>query len=236
MCRFSLVRLGLLLSFALPLQAAEPIKISRFDGDYVELFVEQVITLAYSRLGYKTIYLKLPPRRAIEFANSGGSDAELIRIEGLEERFPNLVMVKEPVTHIEIVAFSKNTSYAFKDWNSLANHSIAYLDGMILVEEAVKQFQAKGFSSMSKTLELVVNDRYDVAVLPRIDGLGYLRKEGWHTVVALEPPLATRPLYHYVNKKHQHLVALLDQELKAMKLSGEWQRLRDAFIAGLSQP
>ncbi len=59
-CRTRLSVLLLLLCCAPPI-AAETLKISRFEGDYVETFVEQVITRAYARIGYKVVYLKLPP-------------------------------------------------------------------------------------------------------------------------------------------------------------------------------
>ncbi len=166
-------------------------------------------------------------------ANAGGSDAELIRIEGLEVRFPNLVMIQEPVTHIEVVAFSKIPNHKITGWDDLKPFSLAYLDGMILVEEAVQGFRAQGCRTMNKALELVANDRYDLALLPRIDGLGYLKESDINSIVPLEPPLAKRPLYHYIHSKHQHLAKPLESALKAMKASGEWQQLREQFIAEL---
>ena len=85
----------------------------------------------------------------------------------------------------------------------------------------------KEAGSYDGLLTMLDNGEIDVAVMPRINGLVAMPKEGFEDIKELEGILETLFLYHYVHKKNSALVPGLEKELKQMLLDGTTRRLRD---------
>ncbi len=80
--------------------AKNPIHISTFQTDDVLTEIaKEVMTIAYNKLGEKVIYEYLPAERGIISANDGVVFGELYRIEGLENRYSNLIRIPVPVCY-----------------------------------------------------------------------------------------------------------------------------------------
>ncbi len=66
----------------------------------------KIVREAYRKIGIEIEMRYLPGERAIGSANSGITDGELFRIEGMSEEYSNLVPVSVPICTAETVAYS----------------------------------------------------------------------------------------------------------------------------------
>jgi len=56
---------------------------------------------AFSRIGYRVIIKSLPSERALINANKGIDDGEILRIDGIQKMYPNLVKMPEKMFNFE---------------------------------------------------------------------------------------------------------------------------------------
>ncbi len=93
-------------------------------------FADRVLAEAFKRVGYKLETVQLPGERAIFNANRGLADGDLLRISGLEKKYPNLIKVPEKVMDLDMVLFTKNKrDFKVKGWSSLTTESITIIRG-----------------------------------------------------------------------------------------------------------
>ena len=81
----------------------------------------EIIRQAYAALGIAISYKTFPAERALQMSNRGLSDGELVRIEGIEGKYPNLIRI--PVSHVtaEQMAFATDASLKIDGWQSLVD-------------------------------------------------------------------------------------------------------------------
>ena len=72
----------------------------------VAAVTETIMVRAYAALGYKLNVLYLPGKQALYKSNHGETDAELVRIEAVGRKYPNLVQVPEALFDVRGMAFS----------------------------------------------------------------------------------------------------------------------------------
>jgi len=219
------------LSFSL--EAQERLLVSRIESDFNEDYMERLLTEAYQQIGVKVDYIQYPAKRALYASNLGETDGEMARIEGVDKKFQNLLMTDVTISSIEIVVFTKNEKILVDGWQSLKPYSIAIPRGIRVIENGTAGMEVSAFNTTEKILKLVSMGRYDVAILTRIDGLGYVKKLNITNLTILEPPLAKVDLYHYLHKKHENLLPKINSSLLQLKESGRMKVIRDQFLTEL---
>jgi len=229
--RFVFLYSAMTLSFSL--EAQERLLVSRIENDFNEDYMERLLTEAYQQIGVKVDYIQYPAKRALYASNLGETDGEMARIEGVDKEFQNLLMTDVTISSIEIVVFTKNEKILVDGWQSLKPYSIAIPRGIRVIENGTAGMEVSAFNTTEKILELVSMGRYDVAVLTRIDGLGYAKKLNITNLTILEPPIAKVDLYHYLHKKHENLLPKINSSLLELKESGRMKVIRDQFLVEL---
>ena len=76
------------------------------------------------------------------------------------------------------------------------------------------------FVSNEKIFNLVSENRYDICISSRVEGLCQIKKQNLIGITALAPPLVKHDLFHYLNKKHEDLVPIISKEIKKNAASG----------------
>lgn len=208
--------------------SSEPFKISQIADDTGTLHYFPILQEAYRRLGFEIVAVPLPAERALRVADSGLTDGETVRIEGLEALYPNLVRVPESVVSVKVKAFTTGTTFPVAGWESLRPYSICYMHGLKLYEQGTQGMNRVSALGLENALRLLRDGICDVAVLSpsawiMVDSLkmGPMRE--------LEPPIATYDLYHYVHRRHEKLVPLLAEELRKMKQEGVVQAILEPY-------
>jgi len=189
-------------------------------------FIFPILVEAYRRLGIEIIAEPLPAERGLRVTDSGQTDGETVRVEGLEAVYPNLVRVPELVVSVEVKVFTTGVTFPVTGWESLHPYTVCYMHGLKLYEQGTQGMRRVPGFGQENAVKLLREGLCEVAVLSAnawvmVDRLnaGPMRE--------LEPPVASYPLYHYVHRRHADLVPLLAEQLKQMKREG----VIDAILA-----
>jgi polar amino acid transport system substrate-binding protein len=186
-------------------------------------FFDRLIGLALGRLGH-TLRIERPgAQRSLLAASQGLLDGDGPRICGVERAFPGLLRVDEPLMRVDFVAFTRRDDVHVQEWSGLAPYDVGLVRGWRIVEEG-----AIGTRSLTRVrtpellFRLLANDRADVAVLSRLDGLAITRRLGLDDVRVIDPPLARREVCLLLNERHVALKAPLEGVLREMKSDGTY--------------
>jgi ABC-type amino acid transport substrate-binding protein len=209
---------------------AEPVLTFGRPHDPIAEFSSQMLMKAYTRLGYELIFVDLPAERSLLKSNNGLLDGEVNRIKGIEKKYGNLIMVPVPVNFFEAVVFTKRHDFRVNGWASLTSFSIAIRIGAKFAEYRTAGMNVTKFPTYEKAFLLLYNDRYDLCVSSRISGLEQIKKQNLIGIKALEPPLETINLYHYLHLKHKTLIPWISKELQRMEQEGLLYRERALFV------
>jgi polar amino acid transport system substrate-binding protein len=225
--------LGWALAAALPGAQAESLRninISTLVGsDPATTVAEQILQEAYRRLGYRLILHQLPGERTLMYANEGKMDGELYRKLGMEREYPNLRIVPVPLQTYEIVIFSHGTSFNVNGWESLRPYTLGFVRGIKIVQENTRGMRIEPVPTMQLAMEKMMMGRTDLVLGNRASGLALIRSLNLEGVTLLEPPLASFPVYHYLNKKHEALVPELTRVLRQMHADKTVERIQKSL-------
>ena len=76
---------------------------------------------------------------------------------------------------------------------------------------------------------LLEKNRADVGIFGKSTGEQILKKLGYFSIKALEPPIVTSDLFLYVHKQHGKLIPEIVKTLKLMKKDGTYQNLINQY-------
>ncbi|MEJ6000174.1 substrate-binding periplasmic protein [Paucibacter soli] len=184
------------------------------DPEPASLASEQLLRDAYRQLGIEIRIERMPGARSLLSANSGATDGELHRKAGLEHDYPNLIRVPVALQQYELVAFARDPDLDVSDWHRLRLLRVAYVRGMRIVEEHLADMQPMPVASLTQAFQMLRRGRVDLVLANRVSGMTIAHSLGADRVVALEPPLAAFPVFHYLNKRHAELADPLAAALR----------------------
>lgn len=197
-------------------------------------FLDLLVAEAFKRIGKSgEVALYAASKRALLNADANIDQGVAMRVKNLEQKYPNLVRIPEPVIDNDFVAYSRGLDFATTDWSTLKPYAITHIHGWVIFERNVPQGAAvTTVREPGQMFDLLLKNRADVALYERWQGLQRARDQGLDLHVH-EPPLASVKMYMYVHKVHADLVEPLDGALKAMKADGTYQAIFDRSLAPL---
>lgn len=195
---------------------APPITTVAHDG-----MLDAILREAFRRAGQSLRMIIAPSERGLVNANSGAVCGVANRIAGLEKGYPNLLRVPEPNMTYEFMAFARKP-LAVRDWEGLKGLRVGYITGWKILEENVRAASVIKADGPGQLFELLATDRVDVVLYERQLGQHQTSVMGLSDVRALEPPLARRDMFVYLNARHAALVPRLAAALRAMKADGTY--------------
>lgn len=187
--------------------------------------LDRLVKEAFRRIGLRAEIVFTPTERSLVDVNAGLVDAELNRIEGMERNFPNLVRVPEPNMTMHFVVFAKNP-YPVHGWKSIESLHIGIVRGWKILEKNTQGFpHVILVPTETELFTMLEKDRIDVALYDKLTGYEHLTQRGFVGIRHLEPPLASKDMYLYLNKKHEGLAIPIAEALKGMKQDGTYDRI-----------
>ena len=188
----------------------------------------KVLTEAYGRIGITIELRRFPAERAIRMANEGKVDGEILRLEGAEQKYPNLIRIPVPIKTDEIVVVTKSMEFAVDGWSSLMPYTVGYIRGIKVIEmNLVEGTHAEAVNSGEQAYKKLEAGRTDVVVDALSQAQLQIKTLGMHDLIVLAPPLQTLPFFHYVHVKNQHIVKPLTEALQQMEDEGLIQHPSD---------
>lgn len=186
--------------------------------------LDMLIKEAFARTGTPVTLVTLPSERGLISAASGDTDGDINRVAGLSSKYPELVQVDESNMVYEFMAFTWRKDLAVSGWDGLRNLDVGFITGWKILEDNVRAKSVTKVDNAEQLFALLELHRVDVVLFDRWGGGYYIADKGLDAM-ALEPPLATREMYLYLNRRHERLAPKLGRALKDMKADGTHARI-----------
>jgi len=213
-------------------QAQQVMRISTLlEQDPATMVAERVMREAYRRMGFALEVQAMPGERSLISANAGETDGELYRKAGIDKLFPNLVRVPTALLTYEIVVFTKTAAFEVKDWSSLRPYKIGFVKGIKIIEENTAGMQTEPVTTMHQAFTKLDLGRTDIVLANRLSGLMTVRAHQFPGVKLLLPPLASFPVFHYLNRHRKDQLAQLSLILKNMEQERAIQRIQEDVLS-----
>ncbi len=215
----------------LSINTTSPPPLAKSDGNgYQDRIAHEV----FRRLGFDITINILPGERSLRNLDQGIDDATLVRIRGMENTYPNVVLVPEKVMDWTFVAFISDPSLKVTKWEDLSGKSIAFMNGWKIFEANAKKASDVTTTSNPEILfGLLAKGRTKIVLFEQWSGLQLINDLRLDDVMMQEPPLAVREMFMYVHKRHAALVPALAEALAAMKHDGAYKKIYNETLGQL---
>ncbi len=182
---------------------------------------------AFNRIGLEVDFREISAERSIDLVNDGTDDGECCRIGEINEFYPHLVRVPVPVIRVDFVAFTRDPDIPLTDWDSLAAYDVGIVSGWKILEREFTLHPPRQLyilDSSESMFGMLDKGRIQVAVIGRLVGYQKIRTLGLHNIKAIDPPLASRPMYLFLHEKHRGRIAEIETALRGMQEDGTLTR------------
>ncbi len=177
---------------------------------------QKLLRQAYGKIGYSVEFKRVPMLRSLDEVNSGHFDGEVCRLRGLSSQYPNLILVRVPLCIVHVVAVSR-TEHLLKGWDDFAGLAVAYRPGIVGVRHLLPtNVRIMGGLNTKHALDLVVENRVDVALLLQANIKSWLNTPQYAKLCVQELPFGRMPLYHYLHERHATLVPKVEVVLRGL--------------------
>lgn len=184
-------------------QAAENVIVaSATNQSRVAAVSEIILARAYSALGYKLKVEYLPGKQALKKSNQGQVDAELVRIEAVSEKYPNLVRVPEALFDVRGMAFSWDQNITIISVQDLWGRRVGIVRGIQWAAKLTEGFSPKPIvaKDIHELFQLLANRRIDIALEAQLTGqpeLKHFPKRGLSMAIG---SITRFPVFHFLHK------------------------------------
>lgn len=180
---------------------------------------------AFRRAGLTLKLVKLPAERGLINANDGIDDGDLSRIAGIEKVYPNLVRVPEKIFDMDFVAFARTDLIKQATWQNLQPYSVGYIKGWKIFEQnLLPKTEITTAEGPEQLMDMLALGRVQFALYSRWMGLAIAKHLGIKDAKVVEPPLAKRAMYIYLNKRYASYIPALTKALREIKRDGMYTR------------
>lgn len=182
---------------------------------------EEVMGLAYSRIGYQLSLRVLPRSRSLEWSNSGYSDGELFRTANMEYKYENLRVVPWPIINFQARAFTlKRKNIKVNNWAELKQFKVGIVRGQVFAEDNSRGMRKVVAGSLLQLFQMLELGRVDVVIGSRMSALNIVQEYNFEGVEMLDNAVIKLPVYHYLHKSNSHLVGPLADALEELHRQG----------------
>jgi len=190
-----------------------------------------ILTEAYRRIGYRLKLQKMTPAQALKASNSGKIDGELVRIDGIDALYRNLIKIDVPISYLEASALAQKHYEVSKGWHSIMKYKLGVLKGALFSDIRTMGAERVEADSFGELLKMLEKDEVEVALLPRLTAEAELKKYPDSKIRILKPYLEIILLYHYLNRRHAGIAEKITRVLKTMLIDGTVAEIREATLA-----
>lgn len=188
--------------------------------------LDKITHEAFSRIGYNVIIKSLPSERALINANEGIDDGEILRIDGIEKMYPNLIKVPEKTFDFEFVVLTKSNTIQISDWDDLTPYSVGIIKGWKILEKGTRSYsEVVHVENVNHLFNMLNKDRVELVIYERVQAEYLIMKNKLNDIRIILPPLLIKEMYLHLNKRHIKLIPELTEALKQMKRDGTYDRI-----------
>lgn len=225
-----------------PLQAAHPLQIASgvrapHSTPAQTGFIDRLVIEAFRRTGHEVEIIQLPAQRALVESNAGIMDGDLMQVQEIPDTFTHLRRVPEKLIDFEFMVFTRHTSLTPRGWDSLKPYETGIVAGWNILERRLQDSRAlTQVGDTQQLMRLLINERVDLVVSERWQGLQAIHDLGLKDVRMLKPPIKTREMFLMLHQRHHHLLTPLADALRTMKSDSNYQQLHEEALSSLLSP
>ena len=218
-----------LFSFYWPLMAqqTETYVIAAPQGHYMLPLGGQIMQQLYRPLGITPVLLEVPAARSPAYVNAGNADAEMARLAGLEQDYPGLVPLAEPLLRLYLVALATDAPLSLQHLQQAKAGRVVIRHGARYVENYTASWKPVLVQNVALQLNLLLSGRVDYALVESL--LPTLNLPDSLAAQLQQVQLLSVPMYHYVYQRHQAQLPQLNEQLQRMRQTGEIAELIRQF-------
>lgn len=199
---------------------AQILQVSHLAGSATAEVGERVMREAFRRIGLTMQLHDVPLPRGLPMADSGELDADLIRPKSIDGRFPHLIRLSVPVVMLDFAAYGRTANIRSMGRDEMRRLAFGVPRGMLSAQKLVEGLNATEGPTLAALFEMLSVGRFDIAVLPYAEAEVVIRQTKGPAVYIWPQYWGSEPLYFVLNRKHQALVAPLEQALAQMEGEG----------------
>lgn len=209
---------------------------STFQNSALTLIHEPILREIYKQMGYEIEVRQFPAERALVMANSGKVDGEVARLKIIQEKYKNLVIIPIPLYYSQGAIFTKKLNISIPGYESLKPYEVICLRGYKDAEKQLNKYGVKYtlVNSYSQIFLSLDSERFELGIASRLDGLKIIKELGLKEIKILESSLRINPTYHFIHKKHKHLVPQIITILQKLKEEGFIEKIESKVIQDLT--
>ena len=184
--------------------------------------LDRLMTEAFHRLGIPVKIVYVETARSLIDVNAGVFDAEINRIEGLDQSYPHLIRVPEPNMEMHFIAFAKD-DLDLTAWADLEPYRVGLVRGWKILEENTRTLpMVYTVSNEVQLFRMLGAGRIDVALYAKRTGNAVLESLGLTGIRHIDPPLESCPMYLYLHESRAGLIEPIAGILRQMKADGSY--------------
>lgn len=203
------------------------IRISTLDSHMPRIQASaMVMGRIYRQLQVDWRLLRIPTEDALQGANSGVVDGELIRIKGVENSLNRLQRIPYPIARIKLIAFTaQNDDFVVTNLADLSGLSIAVIRGVALTDNLTKGQERHYADTVEGLFRLMDTGQTDIALTFQLDSEKYLQSVGKALDFHASTPLMEVEMFHYLHKRNADLIERVSRHMQRLHESGELERM-----------
>ncbi|MEM5527896.1 hypothetical protein WN093_03595 [Gammaproteobacteria bacterium AS21] len=188
-----------------------------FSTGYFFIFEKgkNIVSQIYQKLDYDIVIKQYPDKRALKMSNNGEVDGELLRIKGMQQYYPNLRMVPTAIDQLDAQALAIDLDVEMNDWQDLKPYKIGIINGIKYAQIGTLGMQVHPVNTYQELFDLLERKRVDVIVCTKFACDYELKKLQDNNIKSLGV-VQRIPLYHYLHRKHEKLIPLLNAKIIQM--------------------
>jgi polar amino acid transport system substrate-binding protein len=195
--------------------------------------IDLIVKEAFSRIGVKIHIIRADRKQALEKANKGLYDGDIMRVAGTSLKYPNLFQVPESFYENEYVAFSKTVNTPMTGWEGLKPYRVAIPEGSVEIGRNVTEQNTKSVVKIVSPFDMfnmIRKGEADLVIYERLMGYEQIREGEMSDIHVLEPSFSKKQMYLYLHNKHQDLIPKLAAAISNMKKDGTIQKISDQTL------
>ena len=182
----------------------------------------EALTLAYKNIGIEALFLTLPGKRSLMYANNGEVDGEMLRVEGLEAEYPNLLRVPVALCAVDSTVVS-NVELNATSFSDLKGIDIGITRGFVDQERLAEKFGLNTTRVVRNEdlVHMLLKGRVTAIFTTELEAKEIIKTNEDHNLYKQSALKRNMYLYHYLHKKNENLLPLITIELRRLQKLGK---------------
>lgn len=178
--------------------------------------IYEMVSLAYSNIGYQVNIYQMPAKRSlIEVRKGQGIDGELARVKAAENLLPDHIRIPVIVKTVPSYLYAYKNNYNFNHWRDLKPYKVAIIRGIISHTQALEsnRIDYVEVSTTEQAFDLLKRGRVDIVVIPEPLVKNIIQNSEFSEIARSIEPIEKQDLFHFIHKKYQKIVPQLTESL-----------------------